>query len=690
MDDQVAEHVGEAADSGKAAPEAPRKPLAALGLSALGIVFGDIGTSPLYTLKTVLSDAGGHPDRGVLLGVFSLLVWTLIIVTTLKYILVAMRIDNDGEGGILALMSLIGMKREARPLIVAAGLFGAALIYGDGAITPAISVLSALEGLHLAVPSFSPYVLPAAVVILALLFVLQPFGTATIGKLFGPVMAVWFVVIAVLGLVGIAQHPQVLAGLDPRYAIEYLAHGGFTGFALLGSIFLCVTGAEALYADMGHFGRGPIWLGWFAAVFPALILNYAGQTAIALAGAKTDDNIFFQLCPQLLLVPLVLLATAATIIASQSIITGAFSMTRQAIQLGWMPRLVIRQTSDEGYGQIYVAPVNWLLMVVTIGLALAFKKSDNLSAAYGMAVSATMLLTTGLLYLAMREVWRWPAVLAGAVAGFFLVVDLAFFGSNLLKVPDGGWVPLTLAVLVYGTMRVWHSGVAAIRARLGATTQPLDTFFDRLAQDGITRPEGTAIFLSRARDATPAADDLACPAEPLPLRRRADRHHRHGADAARRRCQPLRDHQGARQGLARADPLRLHGAPRPRRPAAGAEVPGLRHRHVEGGLLRRPRDHRPRSGREARPRHLGRDDLRRDGAQPGAPDRRARPAERPGGRDRPAYRAVGHGSSPVRGRSPLARPGLRRLVTAIRPVDPSRPLKSAIGGTSWTGGMRRH
>ena len=264
-----------------------------------------------------------------------------------------------------------------------------------------------------------------------------------------------------------------------------------------------MTGAEALYADMGHFGRGPIWLGWFAAVFPALIINYAGQTAIVLDGANTSDNIFFQLCPQLLLVPLVLLATAATIIASQAIITGAFSMTRQAIQLGWMPRLVIRQTSDEGYGQIYVAPVNWLLMIVTIGLALAFKKSDNLSAAYGMAVSATMLLTTGLLYLAMREVWRWPVVLAGAVAGFFLVVDLAFFGSNLLKVPDGGWVPLTLAVLVYGTMRIWHSGVAAIRARLGATTQPLDPFFEGLARDGIARPEGTAIFLSRARDATP-------------------------------------------------------------------------------------------------------------------------------------------------------------------------------------------
>jgi len=508
MDEQVAENVGGAIEPGsgsqpKPAAEGPKHSLVPLSFAALGIVFGDIGTSPLYTMKTVLSAAGGHPDRGVILGVLSLLVWTLIIVTTLKYVLVAMRIDNDGEGGILALMSLIGMKRGSRPLIVAAGLFGAALIYGDGAITPAISVLSALEGLHLAVPSFSPYVLPTAVAILALLFLLQPLGTASIGKLFGPVMSTWFVIIAVLGIVGIAKNPSVLVGLSPTYGIEYLRHGGFTGFALLGSIFLCVTGAEALYADMGHFGRRPIWLSWFAAVFPALILNYAGQAAIVLAGGAPSDNIFFQLCPSALLVPMVLLATAATIIASQSIITGAFSMTRQAIQLGWMPRLVIRQTSDEGYGQIYVGPCNWLLMIVTIGLALAFRKSDNLSAAYGMAVSTTMLLTTCLLFMAMHEVWRWPLPLAGLVAAFFLVVDLAFFSSNLLKVPDGGWVPLVIAVIVYMTMRVWHMGVAAIRERLRATTQPIDTFFDALDRDGISRPEGTAVFLSRSRDMTP-------------------------------------------------------------------------------------------------------------------------------------------------------------------------------------------
>jgi KUP system potassium uptake protein len=507
MDEAVSETQGttiaDAPKAEKTEEGANKQGFAALTLGALGIVFGDIGTSPLYTLKTVLSDAGDHADQTVHLGALSLIVWTLIVVTTLKYVLLAMRIDNDGEGGILALMSLIGMKRESRPLIIAAGLFGAALIYGDGTITPAISVLSALEGLHTAIPSFDAYVLPATVVILGLLFLLQPFGTATIGRLFGPVMASWFVVIALLGIWGIVQNPSVLVGLSPTHAITYLAHGGFTGFALLGSVFLCVTGAEALYADMGHFGRKPIWAGWFIAVFPALILNYAGQTAIVMKGAPTKDNIFFQLCPHMLLVPLVLLATTATIIASQSIITGAFSMTRQAIQLGWLPRLMIRQTSDEGYGQIYVAPVNWLLMLATIGLALAFKKSDNLSAAYGMAVSTTMLLTTLLLFNAMREVMRWPIAVAGIVAAFFFIVDLGFFGSNLLKIPEGGWVPLALAVMIYTLMRIWHRGITAVHARLGETIQSIDTFFDGIERDGIARPEGTAVFLSRARSETP-------------------------------------------------------------------------------------------------------------------------------------------------------------------------------------------
>ena len=501
--DQIAE--AEDDDEANASPrKAPdREPaLAATSLAALGIVFGDIGTSPLYTLKTVLSDAG-QTDRGILLGALSLLVWTLIVIATLKYVLLAMRADNDGEGGILALMSLIGKKIGHKPFILVAGLFGAALIYGDGVITPAISVLSALEGLPEAIPAVKPYVLPAAVLVLLALFLVQPFGTARIGKIFGPVMLVWFAVLAILGVYGIAQNPGVLAGLNPAYGLDYLAHGGFKAFALLGAIFLCVTGAEALYADMGHFGKRPIRLSWFAVVFPSLVVNYAGQTAIVLKGAPTADNIFYQLCPHMLLVPMVLLATAATIIASQAIITGSFSMTRQAVQLGWLPRMVIRQTSDEGYGQIYVGGVNWILMVATLALTLAFGSSDNLSAAYGMAVSTTMLLTTMLLFNCMRANWRWPTALAGAVAAFFLVVDLAFFGANLLKIHKGGWVPLLIAVIIYAVMRTWHTGVEAVRQKLFAKAPPLDRFFADLKNDGLCRPEGTAVFLSRARESTP-------------------------------------------------------------------------------------------------------------------------------------------------------------------------------------------
>src|ERR1700674_771572 len=368
--------------------------LPALSLAALGIVFGDIGTSPLYTFKTVLNLTGARPDAATLFGALSLVVWTLFIITTVKYVSFAMRVDNDGEGGILALMALLGVKNRQRPTIVAVGLFGAALIYGDGAITPAISVLSALEGLNMATPVLQPYVVPAAVAILLALFAIQSRGTAAIGYYFGPIMLLWFVALALMGISGIVQHPSVFAALNPVYGLSYLFSHGVTGFLVLGAVFLCVTGAEALYADMGHFGRAPIKLAWFAIVFPSLILNYAGQAALVLEGAPTDGNIFFRLCPQILLIPLIALATVATIIASQSIITGAFSMTRQAIQLGWLPRLRITQTSDKGYGQIYVGVINWLLMIVTVGLTLFFGKSDNLAAAYGIAGSATMMLTS--------------------------------------------------------------------------------------------------------------------------------------------------------------------------------------------------------------------------------------------------------------------------------------------------------
>jgi KUP system potassium uptake protein len=466
-------------------------------------VFGDIGTSPLYTFQTILhmSPAAGANS---ILGALSLVIWTLFIITTVKYVSFAMRVDNDGEGGILALMALLGLKKQQRATIVAVGLFGAALIYGDGAITPAISVLSALEGLNMVTPAVEPYIVPLAVVILVGLFAVQSKGTAWIGQAFGPVMLLWFAAMAAMGIAGIARHPSVLAALDPRYGIAYLFSHGWHGFLVLGGVFLCVTGAEALYADMGHFGRRPIRAAWFSIVFPSLIVNYAGQAALVIDGAPTHGNIFYRLCPEPLLIPLVILATLATIIASQAIITGAFSMTRQAIQLGWLPRLPIKQTSSEGYGQIYVGTVNWLLMVVTVGLTIAFGKSENIAAAYGIAVSLTMLMTSVLLYIAMREIWGWGLLLAGGVAGFFLVVDAAFFLANATKVTEGGYVPLLLAILIYVIMWTWHRGVAAVAERMQEALVPVPEFLADVAAKHIARVPGTAVFLTRSHKDTPA------------------------------------------------------------------------------------------------------------------------------------------------------------------------------------------
>jgi len=488
---------------GEMTRQAPQGKLPLLGLSALGIVFGDIGTSPLYTFKTILSTAGKAPEANVVLGALSLVLWTLFIITAVKYVLFAMRVDNDGEGGILALMALLGVKKKNRPTIVAFGLFGAALIYGDGAITPAISVLSALEGLNMATPALQPYVVPLAVAILLGLFAIQSQGTAAIGQWFGPVMLIWFAAMALMGISGIAKHPSVFAAINPAYGLSYLFSNGITGFLVLGAVFLCVTGAEALYADMGHFGAGPIKLAWFAIVFPSLILNYAGQAALVLEGAPTDGNIFFRLCPDMLLLPLIVLATVATIIASQSIITGAFSMTRQAIQLGWLPRLQIKQTSSEGYGQIYVGVVNWLLMLVTLGLTIGFGKSDNLASAYGIAVSLTMLMTSVLLFIAMREIWGWSMLAAGAVAAFFLTIDSAFFLANLSKVADGGYVPLILAVSVYGVMWIWHRGSAAVAARMHEELIPVPQFMAGIVAKKIPRVPGTAVFATRTERDTP-------------------------------------------------------------------------------------------------------------------------------------------------------------------------------------------
>jgi KUP system potassium uptake protein len=477
--------------------------LAPLALAALGVVFGDIGTSPLYTLKMVLAVTGDDRSDATVLGILSLLIWTLVVIASIKYVSFAMRADNDGEGGILALMTLLGVKRQHRPVIVAVGLFGAALIYGDGAITPAISVLSALEGLEITAPNLGAFILPLSVVVLVVLFALQPLGTARIGRAFGPIMFVWFVTMALLGLAGILRHPQVLYAVNPYYAARFLVHGGAIGFLILGAVFLCVTGAEALYADMGHFGARPIRFAWSALVFPSFVLNYAGQAALVLEGAPIGQNIFYRLCPPMLLVPLIVLATLATIIASQSIITGAFSMTRQAIQLGWMPRFVITQTSEEGYGQIYVGAVNWLLMLATVGLALAFKKSDNLAAAYGIAVSATMLLTSALLFIAMREIWRWSLWASGAVAGVFFIVDASFFAANSLKFLDGGYVPLALAAIIYALMYIWHRGTDATLAQFAKDPIPITTFFRELESKKVARVPGTAVFLSRSLNDTP-------------------------------------------------------------------------------------------------------------------------------------------------------------------------------------------
>lgn len=481
----------------RAPPADARQGLATAGLAALGIVYGDLGTSPLYTLQTVVQAAGGHLDAPTLLGILSLLFWTLIVTVSVKYCIFVMRADNHGEGGILALMSLLGPGR-LRGLLVGCGLFGAALIYGDGVITPSISVLSALEGVNVATSALKPYVLPGAVLILLALFAVQPLGTATIGRAFGPVMLAWFIVIALIGAAGLIAHPAVLAAVDPRHAATFLAAHGFASLAILGGVFLAITGGEAMYADMGHVGRRPIRLSWFAIVLPALLLSYAGQTAYLLDHPHAQGNPFFQAAPSWSIYPLVGLATVATIIASQAIITGAFSLTRQAMQLGWLPGLRIRQTSDEEYGQIYVPFVNWAMMAGTIAITVSFGSSDRLAGAYGAAVSTTMLLTTALLYDVMRGRWHWPIIAAAPAALVFLFVDLGFFAANMLKVADGGWVPLLLGGVIFLLMTTWRRGTQAMRERLTQLIAEPDAFTRGLTERHVPRTPGTAVFLSRS------------------------------------------------------------------------------------------------------------------------------------------------------------------------------------------------
>ena len=480
----------------------------ALVVGALGVVYGDIGTSPIYTLRECLKAAGGTVQPEAVLGLLSLIFWSVMVVVTAKYVLFVMRADNDGEGGIMALLGLAAhteTDQRRRTALLMVGIAGAALFYGDGMITPAISVLSAIEGLKIAAPGLAPYVVPVTLAVLIGLFVVQSRGSERIGAYFGPVMALWFAVLAIGGLLHVVPNPGVLAALNPLHAAGFLSGHGWTGFLALGSVFLAMTGAEALYADMGHFGRGPIRLDWFAVVLPALVLNYFGQGALVLAHPEALDNPFYRMFPDWTLYPLVLLATAATVIASQAVISGAFSLSQQAMQLGLLPRLDVQQTSDTAVGQVYVPQINWLLMVCVIGLVLAFGSSDNLAAAYGIAVAGTMVITTGLLTVVARRVWRWSTPVTAAVMGFFLLVDLAFFTANAVKIPQGGWFPLLVGAVVFTLMSTWRRGRQIVLERTGEDNPPLTQFIAQLDQKRLPRVAGTAVYLAARRETAPCS-----------------------------------------------------------------------------------------------------------------------------------------------------------------------------------------
>ena len=476
---------------------------AALSLTALGIVFGDIGTSPLYAFKECFHSSHGlaaTPDAVV--GVLSLIIWALTIIVSVKYIFFIMRLDNRGEGGILALLALVvslgsrrGTARWRRPLVFVA-LFGAALLYGDGVITPAISVLSAVEGLEVATPAFRHWVIPLTLLILFALFQVQRWGTARVGGIFGPIMLVWFASIGVLGALEVVAAPGVLRSLDPIHGLVFLTRHRVTAFLVLGAVVLAVTGAEALYADMGHFGRRPIRLVWFGLVFPALVLNYLGQGAVVLRDPAAIQNPFYFLAPGPLMLPLVVVATLATIVASQALISGAFSLTQQAIQLGYAPRVTIVHTSWQQQGQIYIPEVNGMLMLGCLALVLGFKSSSALGAAYGIAVTGTMAITTMLFYVITRHRWGWTRLRAGVVAGAFLVVDVAFFAANFVKIERGGWVPLVIAAGVFTIFTTWARGSQLLRERFAAQGRPLAEFIDDLERSNTIRVPGTAVFLT--------------------------------------------------------------------------------------------------------------------------------------------------------------------------------------------------
>ncbi|HYO76103.1 MAG TPA: potassium transporter Kup [Thermoanaerobaculia bacterium] len=481
--------------------------LLTLSLGALGVVYGDIGTSPLYAFRECF--APEHhlaPSPANILGVLSLIFWALILIISVEYLVFVMRADNRGEGGIVALMSLVGSKQtpsRRRAILVGLGLFGAALLYGDGMITPAISVLSAIEGLNVATPVFGPYVVWITTAVLIGLFTVQKFGTAKVGAIFGPVMLAWFTVIAVMGISHIIYEPSVLQAVMPTHAINFFIRNQGTGFLVLGSVFLVITGGEALYADMGHFGIRPIRWVWFWFVLPALLLNYFGQGAFLLHTPEGVENPFFRMAPQWALIPLVVLATLAASIASQAVISGAFSLTRQAVQLGYLPRIRIRHTSAREIGQIYIPSVNWFLMISAIALVFAFRESGRLAAAYGVAVTATMAITTTLTSVYARDRWRWPMAGAIGFAVFFLCFDLSFFGANLVKVWEGGWFPLFVGLSIFTLMSTWRAGRRILNDRLAEGVLSTEAFVNELGNGRVHRVPGTAIFMSRNPDGVP-------------------------------------------------------------------------------------------------------------------------------------------------------------------------------------------
>lgn len=485
--------------------------LSALTLAALGVVFGDIGTSPLYTMKEVFS-AGPHPvalTEANMFGILSLIVWALIMVVSVKYVAFVMRADNRGEGGIMALLALAsrnaGNDKKKQHTIMLLGILGACMFYADGMITPAISVLSAVEGLEVAAPMLHPLILPITLIVLFVLFWAQSKGTALVGAFFGPIMLLWFGTLGVLGVLSIMENVSILNALNPIYAIKFFAISPWIAFVALGAVVLAVTGAEALYADMGHFGRYPIRLAWFGFVLPALILNYFGQGALILKNPETVKNPFYLLAPEWMLFPLIILATLAAVIASQAVITGAFSVSRQALQLGYLPRMHVEHTSESQMGQVYMPRVNWGLMLAVMALVIGFGSSGDLAAAYGIAVTGDMVITTLLAGIVFHNIWGWSKLRTGTLIALFLTVDIAFFSANVLKIPDGGWVPLIIGTVIFTLMITWKTGRSLLYQHLKNEAMALDPFIEAVGAHPPARVPGTALFLTPNSEGVPHA-----------------------------------------------------------------------------------------------------------------------------------------------------------------------------------------